>query len=236
MPVEWHRTGNSGTRIAYDTRWRVLDVGSGHNPHPRANVLIDKCTVGSADRLGRAAVVPSGRTFIVADACAMPFGDGAFDFVICSHVAEHIENPDVLCSELNRVSAAGYLETPSRFTEKARPQPVHRWFVSVADGILVFDEKPECGFTRWYQRLFFSLYFYNVPHQLRGRRVFAFSHGCQKPCHYFLASVQRLLQRLWVLFRGLTYTRLLYHHGLNWVVKHDQGDVEEYTGCYLDQG
>ena len=37
----------------------------------------------------------------------LPFSDKAFDYVICSHVLEHVEDPDLLISELMRVSNTG---------------------------------------------------------------------------------------------------------------------------------
>lgn len=236
MPIEWFATGNSGTRVAYDTSWRVLDVGSGHNPHPRADVLMDRFLLDNDERSGQPAACDNGRALIVGDACAMPFRDGAFDFAICSHVAEHVDDPEGFGGELNRVSRGGYVETPSKLAEMIRPQPFHKWFVSAHNGTLVFRKKPALGLVRWYQRLFFSLYFYKTGHQLEGKRVLAFSHGCRKPCHYFFASLRRFLQGLWVVFRTVTYTRLLYHDGFDWAVEQSQGAVQEQTEWYLDKG
>lgn len=49
----------------------VLDVGSGANPHPRADILLEKHVSGH-HRHGQAAVVD--RPIVFADACRMPFG------------------------------------------------------------------------------------------------------------------------------------------------------------------
>ncbi|MBK9798506.1 MAG: hypothetical protein IPP56_01845 [Bacteroidetes bacterium] len=36
---------------------------------------------------------------------------------MASHIAEHIEEPEKFCSELQRVAKAGYIETPGAFSE-----------------------------------------------------------------------------------------------------------------------
>src|SRR5689334_11059002 len=97
-------TGNSKTSIAFDDGWRVVDLGSGHNPHPRADILVDRFLLDNTERSGAPVILPSSKIFIVGDGCAMPFKDKAFDFLICSHVIEHIEDVELFCSELNRVS------------------------------------------------------------------------------------------------------------------------------------
>ncbi len=46
----------------------------------------------------------NGRTFVYGDACNLPFEDSDFDLVIMSHVFEHIEDSERLCSEIKRVT------------------------------------------------------------------------------------------------------------------------------------
>lgn len=43
------------------------------------------------------------RQFIYGDACNLPFLAGEFNFIILSHVFEHIEDSEKLCFEINRV-------------------------------------------------------------------------------------------------------------------------------------
>lgn len=218
MPVEWFPTANSGTKIAYDTNWRVLDLGSGHNPHPRADVLVDRSLLEDAERSGRRAVLPFDKPFVVADACAMPFKDNAFDFVICSHVAEHIEAVDSFCSELNRVTQKGYLETPSKFAEVLRHPSYHRWYVSNWRGALVFEPIPNGYPLGWFGKLFFSIYFYRTK-SVKGQDVFRFAHGCRKPGHYVFALTRWMLFRLWLQVKSLTYTRFLWENSFSWQIK-----------------
>jgi uncharacterized protein YbaR (Trm112 family) len=81
------------------------------------------------------------RPFIVGDAHTLPFADHAFDFVICSHLLEHVADPAAVLAELQRVARAGYIETPSRVAEKVHSLPIHNWLVGVEDGRLVFEAK-----------------------------------------------------------------------------------------------
>jgi hypothetical protein len=216
--IEWYPTANSKTKIAYDTNWRVLDLGSGHNPHPRADILADKFFLDDAERSGQSITLLSGKSIVIADACAMPFKNKVFDFVICSHIAEHIENIDSFCSELTRIARGGYLETPSKLAEILRHAPNHRWFVSSKRRELVFAPTPEGYPLGWFGKLFFSIYFYRTI-QVKGRDVFAFAYGCRKPYHYVFTVLRWGLVKVWVSLKPLTYTRFLWSDDFAWQIK-----------------
>lgn len=118
----------------------VLDIGSGHNPNPRANVLCDRSVGPDDERHGAAALVD--RPFVLGDAANLPFKDKAFDFVLCSHLIEHVDDPAAVARELSRVARAGYIEAPSEPFERTFGFPFHKWFVRVDDGTLVMTPKP----------------------------------------------------------------------------------------------
>jgi len=80
---------------------------------------------------------------IIAAVERLPFATKSFDFVICSHVIEHVEHPDRALRELERVGRRGYIETPSADWEKLAGFPFHRWLVSAQDGQLRLEAKPE---------------------------------------------------------------------------------------------
>lgn len=119
----------------------VLDVGSGQNPHPRANVLCDKFIEDNTERACGGSIVVD-RPFVLGDGLHLPFQDKAFDFVFCRHLLEHVEDPARLLSELERVGRRGYIETPSKLYEKLYGNDYHRWFVSVQNGSLILERKP----------------------------------------------------------------------------------------------
>lgn len=88
----------------------VLDIGSGNNPSPRADILADFFPDESIHRQG---AVVEDRPLVVCSLENLPFKNKAFNFSICSHVFEHLEFPEVAANEIGRVSNAGYIETPA---------------------------------------------------------------------------------------------------------------------------
>jgi SAM-dependent methyltransferase len=119
----------------------VLDVGSGAAPNPRANVLCDRAAGDSVER-ERGLGLVFDRPAVLADAERLPFRDGAFDFVICAHVLEHVADPERVVRELTRVGKRGYIETPSPVWERLHGTPYHRWTVWGDGGTLHFRAKP----------------------------------------------------------------------------------------------
>ncbi len=133
--------------IPVDHHALVLDVGSGDKPHWRADVLLDHY-VGDehgGQRSG-AAAARVDRPLFDADAADMPFGDKVFDYVICSHVLEHVERPDAVISELTRVGKAGYIEVPEAASAKIVDFPSHLWWVTLDGDVLAFTAKTSAYF------------------------------------------------------------------------------------------
>ena len=123
----------------------VLDVGSGDKPSWRADVLLDGYPgeEHASQRSGLHAARVD-RPLFVADAGAMPFQDDAFDFVICSHVLEHVLDPAAVVAELSRVARAGYIEVPLAASSKILDFPSHLWWCRQDDdGTLVLTGKTE---------------------------------------------------------------------------------------------
>jgi SAM-dependent methyltransferase len=115
----------------------VLDVGSGSNPHPAADVLLERYL----DSRHRYSALVIDRPTVLADACRMPFRDKAFDFVIAFHVLEHVPNPAAFLTELQRVGKAGYIETPNALFERLVPYDVHLLEVMNINNKLIINKK-----------------------------------------------------------------------------------------------
>jgi len=116
----------------------VLEVGSGGNPFPRANVLLDAY---EASRERHYQPLVHDRPTVLGLMENLPFRDGAFDFVIACHVVEHSLDVEASLRELQRVARAGYIETPDAFFERINPYQDHRLELTVRDGILRIRRK-----------------------------------------------------------------------------------------------
>ena len=87
-----------------NTSWNVLDIGCGYKPHDSATVI---CDVQDFSKLYK------DKKFVRLNEKSLPFKDQEFDFVIASHVLEHVEDPKFFIKELERVSVKGYIELPT---------------------------------------------------------------------------------------------------------------------------
>ncbi|MEO5681425.1 MAG: methyltransferase domain-containing protein [Chitinophagaceae bacterium] len=125
---------------------RVLEVGGGHNPHPRSNVVVDKFTDTNYHRSGDIKVLKN-QTFMQADGENLPFKDNEFDYVICCQVLEHVENPEKFLAEQFRVAKRGFMETPSLLGEYLFPRESHKWIIHEMNGITYLVDKSKINFV-----------------------------------------------------------------------------------------
>ena len=87
-----------------NSNWKVLDVGCGYTAHKNATVICDVQDLSNFYK---------DKNFIKLDGKILPFKDDEFDFVIASHVLEHVKDIDTFIKELSRVSSKGYIELPT---------------------------------------------------------------------------------------------------------------------------
>lgn len=120
----------------------VLDIGSGGWPFKRANHLADKYPDQTSHRMET--MVRDQRPFFEVDLEHLPFADHAYDFVFCSHVLEHLDNPGQAMRELMRVGRRGYIEVPTRLSDAmlnfTRLPSHHRWHGMVLGDTLLLVE------------------------------------------------------------------------------------------------
>lgn len=89
----------------------IIDIGSGGMPYPRASVACDFYE----NDFERADLLKIDRPFVWASVEYLPFDNKTFNFSIFSHVLEHLNKPEKALKEIERVSSAGYIETPNAF-------------------------------------------------------------------------------------------------------------------------
>lgn len=119
---------------------RVLDLGSGAFPFPYATHLVDRHLEPTEHR--NAPLARLDKPLISADIQSLPFRDKSFDFVYCSHLLEHVDDPIKACAEIMRVGKRGFIETPTfgndiLFTWTSH---THRWHVVNSCNTLCFFE------------------------------------------------------------------------------------------------
>jgi glycosyltransferase involved in cell wall biosynthesis len=155
--VEW-KAGNTSSTVMIKPDWKVLDVGSGHQPFRRANVIMERYLEPTIHRTNQSVPIPPDKDMIVADALSMPYKSKSFNFLVASHIAEHVDDPLIFCNELMRVSQKGYIETPGPLTEFMMPTNSHKWVVKKKDNKLTFISNP---YTKPFSPLFFSIFYLN---------------------------------------------------------------------------
>ena len=186
--------GNTREKLTIPSHWSVLDVGSGDHPNERADVLLEREIEATEHRSGAVAVVPKDKKLVLGDATEMPFKEKEFDFVIASHIAEHIDNPEKFCQEIQRVAHAGYIETPDAFSEFIFNEPFHLWIVSNQNGTLCFTEKTKHKvFSEWFYRFYY----------LNEERT---NHKVMRSNNIFVLTFVQLLRKCWR-YLPRTYTR-----------------------------
>ncbi|PUE17942.1 methyltransferase domain-containing protein [Limnohabitans sp. WS1] len=116
----------------------VLDVGSGGNPYTRSDILLDRLT-GAEHRCGVSMMID--RPAVFGDASKMPFKDKVFDFVVASHILEHMSDPVSFLNELQRVGKSGYIETPNFLFERLFPYDIHCLEIALVNGVLHIHKK-----------------------------------------------------------------------------------------------
>ena len=68
----------------------------------------------------------------------LPFKDKEFDYVICAHVIEHVNDPVMFKSEIERIGKAGYIELPTRLNDNMvfgcdEEEFGHKWWFEFDD-------------------------------------------------------------------------------------------------------
>ena len=106
--------------------WKILDIGCGFKAHKNATVIADIKDFSDFYK---------GKKFIKINEKNLPFKDKEFDFVIASHVIEHVDDFEFFIKELERVSSKGYIELPTRLGDNLvfENENDHVWWFSFDD-------------------------------------------------------------------------------------------------------
>lgn len=140
---------------------RVLEIGPGSMPFPRADFFLEKKFDSDEVRLqqsGNAIPASLKKPVYFYDGGSFPFDDKEFDYVICSHVIEHVEDVEHFGSELFRIANKGYLEYPTIYYEYLYNFKVHLNFLKKNNNNLFYLKKNNLDFDKYYavQKFFYE--------------------------------------------------------------------------------
>ena len=92
-------------KLKDNPNWNILDIGCGYTANQFAKTVADVQDLSGFYK---------NKKFVRIKDKRLPFKDNEFDFVISSHVIEHVEDFKFFISEIERVTAQGYIELPTR--------------------------------------------------------------------------------------------------------------------------
>jgi SAM-dependent methyltransferase len=99
---------------------RVLEIGPGSTPFHRSDVLLEMDFEDEAEyekQFGHGDKLVTDKQLVFYKGDVFPFKDNEFDYVICSHVLEHVPDVPKFLAEVFRVAPKGYFEFPMMYYE-----------------------------------------------------------------------------------------------------------------------
>ena len=112
--------------LSKNANWKVLDIGCGYTANKFATTICDTQDLSEFYK---------EKNFIKLKSKNLPFKDKEFDFVIASHVLEHVEDFKFFINELERVSDKGYIELPTKLEDNLvfENKKDHLWHMDFND-------------------------------------------------------------------------------------------------------
>ena len=125
-------------KLKENPNWKVLDIGCGYTANENATVVSDVQDLSNFYK---------NKKFVKITEKKLPFKDNEFDFVITSHVIEHVDDFQYFISEIERISKKGYIELPTKLGDNLvfENSNDHLWMFEYDDvsNILLASKKQE---------------------------------------------------------------------------------------------
>ena len=125
-------------KLKENPNWKVLDIGCGYTANENATVVSDVQDLSNFYK---------NKKFVKITEKKLPFKDNEFDFVITSHVIEHVDDFQFFISEIERISKKGYIELPTKLGDNLVFENTndHLWMFEYDDNsnILLASKKQE---------------------------------------------------------------------------------------------
>jgi len=125
----------------------VLEIGPGAYPYWRSDCcadVFDETSQVDITQFGGKKLDTKGKPLFRIEHGKLPFKDSSFDYIICSHVFEHvpINELTVLISEIMRVGKKAYIEFPKPMYDYIYNFDVHVNLLDIVNGeIICIDKK-----------------------------------------------------------------------------------------------
>jgi ubiquinone/menaquinone biosynthesis C-methylase UbiE len=106
--------------------WNILDIGCGYTANKYAKIVADTQDLSNFYK---------DKKFIRITEKKLPFKNNEFDFVITSHVIEHVNDFQFFIKEIERISKQGYIELPTRLGDNLVVENLkdHIWWFKYDD-------------------------------------------------------------------------------------------------------
>lgn len=148
----------------------IVDIGSGHKPHNNVDLCLELKDASKDHRWKKE--IKKDRTVVLYDGNFFPFKNKCFDFSICSHVLEHVDNPKIFLEEISRISKKGYIETPNEISEQLfTPYDKHKWVIYERNNKLFIRKKIQENESK-----FGKLFDFLIDNEKKFRKRFYLNH------------------------------------------------------------
>lgn len=131
---------------------KVLEIGPGATPYFRSDVFLEMEYETEQELIAQSGYVGKLNTdkrVFTYKGDIFPFADKEFDYIVCSHVLEHVPNADIFLKEIQRVGKKGYLEFPTMYYDYIYNFPEHLLFLMEKDGVINWMTKAESGISKF---------------------------------------------------------------------------------------
>ena len=123
-------------KLKNNPNWNILDIGCGYTANKNAKIVADTQDLSNFYK---------DKKFIRITEKKLPFRDNEFDFVITSHVIEHVDDFQFFIKEIERISKQGYIELPTRLGDNLVIENLkdHIWWFKYDDdlNLLIVSKK-----------------------------------------------------------------------------------------------
>ncbi len=112
--------------LSQKKNWRILDIGCGYTANKYSTHVADTQDFSNFYK---------DKKFTHIKEKKLPFADKEFNFIITSHVLEHVEDIEYFIKELERVANSGYIEVPTRLEDNLVDvnEKAHIWWINFDD-------------------------------------------------------------------------------------------------------